>query len=195
MISTSINSEMSILRGLKFLMATASFAAQTFAMQNPDAQPSQTCCPIVELRQYTLHPGKRDILIDLFDREFIESQEAVGMTIIGQFSDLDNPDRFVWLRGFQDMPSRARALADFYGGPVWKANSKAANATMIDSGNVLLLRTVAADTGFLLRNDRPPVGAKAARKGVVVVTICYFEAPATQEFVAFFEGRLKPVLE
>src|SRR5262245_18513215 len=50
------------------------------------------CCPVVELRQYTLPPGKRDILNDLFDREFIESQEAVGMTIIGQFRDLDNPN-------------------------------------------------------------------------------------------------------
>ncbi len=35
-------------------------------------QSSRFCCPVVELRQYTLHPGKRDILIELFDREFIE---------------------------------------------------------------------------------------------------------------------------
>jgi hypothetical protein len=46
----------SISRALKFLMATLSFAAQIFAMENSDAQPPQTCCPIVELRQYTLHP-------------------------------------------------------------------------------------------------------------------------------------------
>ncbi|PYL74556.1 MAG: hypothetical protein DMF26_10535, partial [Verrucomicrobia bacterium] len=62
-------------------------------METPDAQQPQTCCPIVELRQYTLHPGKRDVLIDLFDREFVESQEALGMKIIGQFRDLDNPNR------------------------------------------------------------------------------------------------------
>jgi len=105
-------------------------------MENPDAQPPQTCCPIVELRQYTLHPGKRDVLIDLFDREFVESQEALGMKVIGQFRDLDNPNRFVWLRGFLDMPSRAQALKDFYGGATWKAHREAANATMIDSDNV-----------------------------------------------------------
>ena len=75
------------------------------------------CCPVVELRQYTLHPGQRDVLIDLFDREFVETQEAAGMRIIGQFRDLDHPDRFVWLRGFRDMTSRAKALTDFYGGP------------------------------------------------------------------------------
>lgn len=40
---------------------------------------TRLCCPVVELRQYTLHPGKRDVLIDLFDREFIEPQEALGI--------------------------------------------------------------------------------------------------------------------
>jgi quinol monooxygenase YgiN len=95
---------------------------------------------IVELRQYTLHPQRRDALIDLFDREFVESQEAEGMSVMGQFRDLDDPDRFVWLRGFADMASRARGLQGFYGGPVWAAHRDAANATMIDSDDVLLLR-------------------------------------------------------
>jgi hypothetical protein len=58
------------------------------------------CCPVVELRQYTLKPGQRDVLINLFEREFIESQEALAMTIVGQFRDPRRPDRFVWLRGF-----------------------------------------------------------------------------------------------
>jgi quinol monooxygenase YgiN len=159
------------------------------------AQTQRTCCPIVELRQYTLHPGKRDTLIELFDREFITSQEAVGMTVIGQFRDLDNPDRFVWLRGFPDMTSRAKFLAEFYGGPVWKAHRQAANATMIDSDNVLLLRPARAGSRFLLGSDRPPAGTKAKHKGLVVATIYYFEAPVTDEFVAFFESRLKPALE
>ena len=95
---------------------------------------------IVELRQYTLQPGRRDELIALFEREFIETQEAVGMTVLGQFRDFDDPDRFVWLRGFASMAARARSLAAFYDGPVWRAHRKAANATMIDSDNVLLLR-------------------------------------------------------
>jgi hypothetical protein len=76
---------------------------------------------IVELRQYTLHPGRRAALIELFEREFIETQEAAGMRVIGQFSDCEHADRFVWLRGFQDMPARARALQSFYGGATWKA--------------------------------------------------------------------------
>jgi NIPSNAP len=104
------------------------------------ADPIEMRCPIVELRQYTLHAGQRDALVALFDREFVEAQEAVGMRVIGQFRDLDDPDRFVWLRGYASMPARAAALAAFYDGPVWRAHRDAANATMIDSDDVLLLR-------------------------------------------------------
>ena len=39
--------------------------------------------PIVELRHYTLHPGRRDDLISLFDTYFVEGQESCGMKIIG----------------------------------------------------------------------------------------------------------------
>lgn len=72
---------------------------------------------VLELRDYTLRPGQRETLIDLFEREFIESQEQHGMAMIGQFRDLDRPDHFVWLRGFADMLLRAQALAAFYDGP------------------------------------------------------------------------------
>lgn len=104
------------------------------------ADPGTLGCHVVELRQYTLHPGQRAVLIDLFEREFIEPQEAVGMTVLGQFRDLDDADRFTWLRGFRDMPGRLAGLTAFYGGPVWQAHRAAANATMIDSDNALLLR-------------------------------------------------------
>jgi NIPSNAP len=114
---------------------------------------------VVELRQYRLHPGVRDTLIDLFDREFVETQEAVGMRVI-QLRDLDDPDRFVWLRGFRDMRTRAKALQAFYDGPVWQEHRDAANATMIDSNDVLLLRPARPGSGFRVdTSTHPPVGA------------------------------------
>jgi hypothetical protein len=141
--------------------------------------------PVVELRQYTLRPGQRDVLIDLFDREFVESQEADGMAIVGQFRDLDDTDRFTWIRGFASMPARARALASFYGGPAWKAHSAAANATMIDSDNVLLLRPVTARSGFPPpAAARPPAGHGTAAPSHtpaapsrVLVTLYYRDRP------------------
>lgn len=97
---------------------------------------------ILELRQYTLHPGRRDELIELFEREFVESQEELGARIVGTFRDLGDPDRFVWVRAFPDMATRLAALTGFYGGPVWKRYRDAANATMVDFSDVLLLEPV-----------------------------------------------------
>src|SRR5713101_5132138 len=124
-----------------FLAAMTSVRAQTDGSASaPDT--------VMELRQYTLHPGERDVLIDVFERNFVEGQEVEGMRIIGSFRDLDNPDRFVWLRSFPDMGARAAALNGFYHGPVWKAHSAVANATMVDAANVLLLRAARPGTGF-----------------------------------------------
>lgn len=152
-------------------------------------------CPIVELRQYTLHPGQREALIALFDREFVESQEELGMAVLGQFRDLDNPDRFVWLRGFETMSSRAKALAGFYGGPVWKANSATANATMIDSDNVLLLRPASTRSGFPAAGIvRPPAGHTEAPASLILATVYYRDRPFDDEFLDFFGSCARPAL-
>jgi quinol monooxygenase YgiN len=146
---------------------------------------------IVELRRYTLHPKKRDALIELFDREFVESQEAEGMSVMGQFRDLDDPDRFVWLRGFADMASRARGLQGFYGGPVWAAHRDAANATMIDSGDVLLLRPAWHGAG--LAHD-PARRADAIPPGVVDVTVFSLNDAASPALLDFCRERMAPTL-
>ena len=150
---------------------------------------------VLELRQYTLHEGQRDVLIELFEREFVESQEAVGMALVGTFRDCDRPERFVWIRAFADMPSRAASLQAFYGGPVWAAHRDAANATMIDSDNVLLLRPASNGAGFARpAAPRAPIGATARADSRVLATIYYLQAPVDDTFRGFFEHGLAPAL-
>jgi hypothetical protein len=133
---------------------------------------------VIELRQYTLHPGQREVLIDLFERAFVDPQEALGLRVIGTFRDLDDPDRFVWLRGFADMEMRSGALAAFYDGPVWARHRTAANATMLDSDNVLLLRAT---------DPQAQVGAA----GMVTAVVCPLSADAPDALVALFERDLR----
>jgi hypothetical protein len=149
---------------------------------------------VVELRQYTLHPGMRDVLIDLFDRELVETQEALGMTVLGQFRNLDDPDRFVWLRGFDDMPGRAEALAGFYGGPVWQAHKDRANATMVDWDDVRLLRPAGLDAGFPPAAERPPVGHTEAPPSAVLATLYLRDRPFDDSFVELFDRAVVPAL-
>lgn len=150
-------------------------------------------CAIVELRQYTLHPGRRATLIALFEREFLESQEALGMTIVGEFADIDDPDRIVWLRGFRDMVARRAGLEAFYGGPVWKAHRDAANATMIDSDDVLLLRPARPGAGFTVLPQRKPAADGGAVR-LYVANIALFREPVEGEFLAPFEEFIAPIV-
>jgi hypothetical protein len=167
---------------------------------------------VLELRQYTIHPGKRDTLIELFDQVFVEPQEDLGMRVLGQFRDLDAPDRFVWLRGFPDLASRAERLDAFYSGPVWNANREAANATMIDSDNVLLLRPVDASSHLIVPRTRsrlgagPAPGADAARDaaaapgaaaasgGFVLATIYLLRAPVDDGFRRLFDTGIAAIM-
>lgn len=158
--------------------------------------PAASECAVVELRQYTLHPGKRDVLIELFEREFVETQEACGMRLFGHFRDLDNPDRFVWLRGFRGMDDRAAALTAFYGGATWKAHRNEANATIDDSDNVLLLRPARAGSGFADDSaKRNAVGAPATPAKLVVAMLWSFPAHTGAETVNALDHRVAAWLQ
>ncbi len=158
-------------------------------MQTSDRDRSQ----VVELRKYTLHPGRRDALIDLFDGRFLDPQEALGMRILGQFRDMDDPNGFVWLRGFPDLASRADLLAAFYGGPVWKANRDAANATMVDSDDVLLLRPVDEDSGLSVPVARADAASEPS-PSFVLATVYSSLAAVDDAFVTLFRDRVAPTL-
>ncbi len=177
------------------MIAFAAVFVSSASAEVPTRPIEHDCCAVFELRQYTLRPGQRDVLIELFDREFIETQEAVGMHIYGQFRDADNPDRFVWVRAFPDMELRRRALTSFYSGPAWKAHGRQAAATMLDSDNVSLLRPIDPPGGFDdLPAARPSIGALAPPSALVTATIYSLRADARRKFPIFFRETLLPAL-
>lgn len=156
---------------------------------------SQVSCPVVELRQYTLKPGRRDDLIALFERHFLEGQEQYGMQILGQFRQRTAPDQFVWLRGFADMQARHRALQGFYGGPIWQEHRAAANATMLDSDNVLLLKPAHVTSGLRCdSSQRPTMDTEDSAGGIVIATIYGFDAPVDSPFIEYFKTQVVPIL-
>ena len=139
---------------------------------------------VFELRRYTLHPGRRDDFIALFEREFIEPQEALGMTLAGLFCDAEDPNRFIWLRAFEDMQARPAALAAFYGGPVWKAHRDAANGAMIDSDDVFLLRPA-----FTMNAGETPL-----RGPLFCITHIFDSSEALRAYTARFATEAVPPL-
>jgi hypothetical protein len=65
------------------------------------------------------------------------------------------------------MTARHESLAAFYDGPVWAKHRDAANATMVDSDNVMLLRAVTRDDALPAR--RPNERDTRKPTGLVIV--------------------------
>jgi hypothetical protein len=94
------------------------------------------------------------------------------------------------------MNSRARALTAIYEGPVWKAHRDAANATMIDSDNVLLLRPAREASGFPNESGgRSPAGRPNVHERLVIATLYHLDGLVGDDFVSFFGRTLGPALE
>lgn len=156
----------------------------------------EQCCPILELRQYIHQPGLREAFIALFDEYFIEEQERYGAHIIGQFRDRNNSDRFVWLRGFANMKTRQSALEGFYNSsPLWQEHRVAANDTISDVSDVLLLKPARDTTSFRVDPvNRPAMDTQELAGGVIIATVYAFDAPVDAQFLDFFERDVAPLL-
>lgn len=147
----------------------------------------------VELRQYAMKPGRRDDLITLFEREFVETQEAAGIRLIGLFRDLDRPDQFVWMRGYPDQASRKPALNTFYNSDHWFAHRSATNATMISSDDVLLLRPLSPE---LAPEVSAPIPARdQPGGGVVILGVHRLDGPDDPLATAFGSGLADALAE
>jgi hypothetical protein len=140
---------------------------------------------VLELRQYTIRSGMRERLPALFREHFAAAQEAVGARILGTFFDLDDPDRFVWLRGYSDMATRGRALPAFYGSDVWKQHRGDANAAIVDSDNALLLHAL---PGSAFAGPLPA-------DGILRASVRSLSTVDASVFARWFDERFVPVVD
>jgi hypothetical protein len=96
---------------------------------------------VIELRNYLVRQGRRDGFINLFEENFVHSQNILGGYILGQYRVKGAGDNFFWIRGFKDMPARNKFLNDFYfGSPAWKQHKSEANSMLLNNDNVHLLQ-------------------------------------------------------
>jgi hypothetical protein len=141
---------------------------------------------LFELRNYQTQPGRRDDLIAMFEAHFLDAYERAGASILGTFRNLDDPDRWVWIRAFADNPARRTALNGFYTSEAWLALREPANATIADVGDALLLRAE--------RGDLTQQAAMAGGPSLVEVTRYFPRRQTLRAFQDRFARDLLPAL-
>ena len=106
---------------------------------------------IVEVRSYRIKAGKRDEFIDFFEKRSVPALQSHGMKIIGPLIDLENPNKFVFLRGFPSIEDLHRMKDEFYGGDLWRKELEQIAMPMLESYDVTLCETTA---GFVMDDFR-----------------------------------------
>ncbi|HEX7331708.1 MAG TPA: NIPSNAP family protein [Pyrinomonadaceae bacterium] len=93
---------------------------------------------IVEVRSYRIKPGKRDEFIKLFETRAVPAQRDCGIKVTGPFVDVENPNKFVFLRSFPSLEERDRMKEAFYGGELWKNELEGLAMPLLESYDVIL---------------------------------------------------------
>ena len=93
---------------------------------------------IVEVRSYRIKPGRREEFIGLFETRAIPAQREYGMRITGPFLDVENPNKFVFLRSFPSLEERERMKDAFYSGEIWKNELEGLAMPLLESYDVIL---------------------------------------------------------
>jgi NIPSNAP protein len=96
---------------------------------------------IVEVRSYRIKPGHRAEFVQLFQTRAVPALRAHGMKVMGPLLDVENPNKFVWLRSFPSLEDRDRMKDAFYGSDLWKNELEGIAMPMIDSYDVILCET------------------------------------------------------
>lgn len=143
---------------------------------------------VLELRNYLLKPKTRERFVDYFENHFVDSQNISGGYVLGQFRIKDEDDKFFWMRGFEDMPSRLAFLRGFYEkGEAWKKRGAGANEMMLDSDNVYLLKPL---------NDQNFNGSELTKeKGIFVIDYYAAVDNRLDELIDYFQTKYLPFLE
>jgi hypothetical protein len=136
--------------------------------------------PIIEFRRYTTIEGGQAAFARYFETLFPEAFQQLGAMAMGQFTERDRRDSFLWLRGFSSWEQRAVANAAFYYGPVWKEHKATLNGLMSDSDNVLLLRPLRPDSAVPLLPAVDPLREPDGAQGAAV-TVLFTVQPGTLE--------------
>lgn len=106
---------------------------------------------IVEVRSYRITPGRRDEFIELFENRSVPALRSHGMKVVGPLIDLENPNKFVFLRGFPSMEDLHRMKTEFYEGKLWKEELESIAMPMVESYDVTLCET---SGGFVMDDLR-----------------------------------------
>jgi len=79
---------------------------------------------IYELRQYRVRDGKMQQWLELMEGEIMPFLATCKVTVAASFCALDDPNRYVWIRRFEDEADLKQKYRDVYESDHWLSTIK-----------------------------------------------------------------------
>lgn len=149
---------------------------------------------VIELRNYLLRPGKRDSFIIGFEDKILDTLNVRGNYVLGQYRLKGAEDNFLWIRGFNDMPSRMNALKSFYSCKYWEEVVWIPKAYLLNYTNVNLLKPLIFTDKNQNRSSDFPSDWFGKPKGIAVVDYYYATNGWLDKLVEFIKTKYDPVI-
>jgi len=73
---------------------------------------------IYELRIYRFHPNQKKKFLSGF-RRARRFMKKYGVQFVAAWQSLDREDEFIWIRSFDSLNGREKAIRNYYGSPEW----------------------------------------------------------------------------
>ena len=97
---------------------------------------------LYEYRVYTCYPGKRDEFVKLMEEEVVPFQVSKWMVFVASFLDEQNPDKYIWMRRFENEEERVKLYDAVYQSDTWKNEMVGKVLALIDREKHQITRLV-----------------------------------------------------
>ncbi|HET9431919.1 MAG TPA: hypothetical protein VFO70_12120, partial [Chitinophagaceae bacterium] len=126
---------------------------------------------VIELRNYELKEGKREMFHHYFETNLIQPQMDLNGFPLGQYRIKGQENNFFWIRGFENMQTRSVFLPSFYYGAIWKQHRNSVNPMIANNDNVHLLRPLVLQNNSL---EAGTINSSQLRPGNRIAVIDYY---------------------
>jgi len=106
---------------------------------------------LVELREYEIAEGAMADFVKVFDEEVVPYQTSKGIVFLGSYVSEENPNTFIWLRGFKDQAELDRIYKAIYESEHWLTVIKPKVADILLKKKGTLIRPTSAGQAFIDR--------------------------------------------
>lgn len=98
---------------------------------------------IVEVCTYRVKAGRRPEFIQFLETQAVPAIRAHGIRVLGPLVDLENPNKFVWLRSFPSPEERDRMKSAFHHSAAWVEELAPVAMPMLESWDFAICETSA----------------------------------------------------